>query len=845
MQKRVNKACNLVTAGAVMALLANLTSAQAATVPQSGYFIDGYFFASADVAQNPQVLVPEINGLINQDPAGLALELNGYFANYQGFMAAKPSGNLWDAFVQYAQAHTFALPPGTQQVYADGSRTVLVPDVAAAVSDFAYVQSEVVPPASGRVTLTLQQPPVATNSQGQVVSRQGTFSVSGPDSQHVTIDAQTGTLSVTAGAAYGVYTVTYRVDGVNQQTQVTVAPGAPAAVTAASSQDVALLVHKSQTLTFTVADSNGNPVPGVKVDFGVTGSLKAAGLSSSAGVTDNHGQVSVSYTDDVPGDSGTVTAAVDGGGVQGASGNITVVAIGPAQVSSSLTAPVQVTAGKAQDVAFSVIDSNGDAAAGVVLDLGVTGTLQVGGLSKQQVVTDATGQAAVTYTDTRAGDTGTVVATVDGQPAVSGASAPLTVLAADPAVVTADVADAQNAALEVPLTLHFTVEDAYGNPVSGTQVDFITTLAAAQLSALQAVTDSSGRVSVNVTDPAAESGTVTATVHGTNLQASTGTLSFAAQLQVNPAAAQKVTVSQPQTVTFTLTDGQGQPLAGMKLDFGVTGTLKAAGLSATSAVTDSRGQASVTYTDATAGDSGSVTATLDGTQLAQPSGTLTVVAVGPSAIATDVTEPVNLTAGQPLTVHFTVTDQNGNPRASVGLNVSTTGTLPASGLSKTLVTTDTTGTASVTFTDTKAGDTGTVVATAANDNTVQQATGTITVEAGPVSASQSTVSGPANPVQAGTGNVSLTVTVADQYGNPIGGLGQDAFAVSSDDLGAGANGVLAVTGVTESAAAPGTYSVVATDEDTNGGSAQTLTVSVRGTALAQTASVTVESAPQG
>ncbi|MCL6592792.1 MAG: hypothetical protein K6T31_02340, partial [Alicyclobacillus sp.] len=72
------KKLNLATASAILGLLSAMTTANAAVNPpsQNGYYIAGYFFASSDVAADPSLL-QQINTLLQQNPNGLVLELNG------------------------------------------------------------------------------------------------------------------------------------------------------------------------------------------------------------------------------------------------------------------------------------------------------------------------------------------------------------------------------------------------------------------------------------------------------------------------------------------------------------------------------------------------------------------------------------------------------------------------------------------------------------------------------------------------------------------------------------------------------------------------------------------------
>ena len=144
-----------------------------------------------------------------------------------------------------------------------------------------------------------------------------------------------------------------------------------------------------------------------------------------------------------------------------------------------------------------------------------------------------------------------------------------------------------------------TVVNTQGQPMADTPVTFSVSSASgsAAVSPQSAVTNSQGQAFASVNDQTAETVTVTASASG--VSGSTG-IQFNAP---SPAAVQVATVSgtvyagQTDQVTATITNSQGQPMAGIQVGFSVTGP---ATVNPQSAVTDSQGQAFTTISDQTA-----------------------------------------------------------------------------------------------------------------------------------------------------------------------------------------------------------------------------------------------------
>jgi hypothetical protein len=93
------------------------------------------------------------------------------------------------------------------------------------------------------------------------------------------------------------------------------------------------------TLTATVTDANGNPVPGETVTFAFLTNTSGAALSSPSGATDSNGQVTVQYTAGSTGGADTVRALATSTSVAGST-SITVTTSAGGGPAPSATGPV-------------------------------------------------------------------------------------------------------------------------------------------------------------------------------------------------------------------------------------------------------------------------------------------------------------------------------------------------------------------------------------------------------------------------------------------------------------------------------------------------------------------------
>src|SRR3954464_8048978 len=231
-------------------------------------------------------------------------------------------------------------------------------------------------------------------------------------------------------------------------------------------------------------------------------------------------------------------------------------------------------------------------------------------------------------------------------------------------------------------------------------------------------------------------------------------------------------------LTVTLVDEDGNPVAA---DADVTVSLSTAGnVSVPSTVTIHAGTVSATVDLVAANQIGSVTvtATLDADQA---STTVTVLAGPPSAatsslVASETTVIADGTSQITLTV--TVEAAFGNPVAGTAVTLSASGSSNTFGAISGI--TDVFGVFSTTLASTL-GQTETVTAT---EGGIQESTTVTFVATGgvPSAATSSLVASPATVNADGASQTTLTVTVEDEFGNPVAGTAVTLSASGSGNF---------------------------------------------------------------
>lgn len=160
---------------------------------------------------------------------------------------------------------------------------------------------------------------------------------------------------------------------------------------------------------FTVLAADGNPIPGVEVQFGAaTSSGPAAGnfasFQSLFAFTNPRGQTSAVVTGQKAGSTGEITAEVPVGSpvATGQTGILTVVPGAPATISASFPAgaSTDLFAGSSQPVTFTVYDREGNPVPNTAVTFGVaglTGYVSRGGVPASSGKTNSSGSLTVTY----------------------------------------------------------------------------------------------------------------------------------------------------------------------------------------------------------------------------------------------------------------------------------------------------------------------------------------------------------------------------------------------------------------------------------------------------------------
>ncbi len=422
--------------------------------------------------------------------------------------------------------------------------------------------------------------PVVTTGSGGTASSTYTLP---PTAQTVTISAtstgySTATFTETATANVQVLTAT---SGNNQTGPV----GTPL----------------PNPLTVT-ATSNGNPVSGVTVTFSDAGA--GGSFGTPVVTTGSNGTASTTYT---PGTSGTITVTVSASGYTSATFTETA-------TTNSLVLGVcggnnqTGSVGATLPTALCVSATNNG-----VLTSGVSVTFSdggAGGTFSSPVVTTATsGKASTKYTLPATPQTVTVTASAPGYTSITytetATSNVVTTL-----VVSSGGKQTGTVGTTLPLPIVFTAKNSSGKVVSGASISFDDGGVGGSFNPTTSVTNSKGQASTYYTLPTVAKASITVTASDGSVSAKTQERSVAGAatnfsiVSGNNQSANPNTLL-PKKLVVLLTDQYNNPIGGTTVTFtdnGAGGTF-----SATTPLTGSNGQASVSYT--TGSQAGTVTIT--------------------------------------------------------------------------------------------------------------------------------------------------------------------------------------------------------------------------------------------
>lgn len=367
------------------------------------------------------------------------------------------------------------------------------------------------------------------------------------------------------------YTATFG-DALTRTVEVTFLPGAPDAAKStfkATPSSVAADGTTAATLSATINDANGNPIPDVVVAFATTGDAQ---LSGPEAISDANGVASVTTTSS---QAGVVTFTASFGPSLKRSLNVTFLAGQPSAANSTFTSDGNsAEADNRQELTFTatVKDSQGNILSGVPVEFTATGSGNT--FTPASAQTDANGKAVTTLKSSKA-EPKKVTATFSdvtkavnvtfraGRPVTSGSK-----LVASKGTATADGTDS--------VTFTVTLRDALGNVAANEVVDFTVTGSDNTLVPARATSSVEGIATTTLTATKAEPKNVTATFGDAQ------TLNASATFKAGPAdttttslktSASSVAANgtSAATVTATVRDLHGNPLVGLPLSFSVSG----------------------------------------------------------------------------------------------------------------------------------------------------------------------------------------------------------------------------------------------------------------------------------
>ena len=604
-----------------------------------------------------------------------------------------------------------------------------------------------------------------------------------PATQSVTTDASGRAQFSYSSTVAGTVTVLAAVNGSRQSTDTAFIPDAATAGVASGSLVVLSNGARADgvstnTVRATVRDANGNPVAGQTVSFSADNGASA----SSTGVSNAQGYVTATVTSVTAGDS-VVTATLNAG-----SESVTVSFVADPGTATIAAGDLTVTADNAtangtgaNRVQAVVKDDQNNPVSG----LGVVFTLDNGAQpNTRTVVTDGSGMAALSFTNTTAGIT-TVTASAGNSRSVD------TTFVADTATlrvtglaVTEDGAIANGGDTNA---VRATVSDAHGNPVSGAAVGFTTTNGATV--SPTGTTGADGTVTVTLTSSTSGVSTVTADANGSRQSADVNFVSDqstadirngALTLPVDGSVADGTAVNRASAL---VTDANGNSVSGVDVVF----TLSNGVLPNTQTVrTDASGVAELDFTSTHAGPV-TVMATVRGNvhtvagSFIADGGTAGIG--NPGAGLTTETDDAIANGTATNSVEATVTDANGNPvsgavvnfSADNGATIAATGTTGADGTVTQTLTSLTAGISTVTATHNGSSATTITefVADSGNLNPSRSALGAV----------------PSTIVADNAATSAVTLTLKDANGNPVSGqtvtfsstLANSVFGVVTDN----------------------------------------------------------------
>ncbi|MDM2942655.1 Ig-like domain-containing protein [Citrobacter sp. Cm038] len=585
----------------------------------------------------------------------------------------------------------------------------------------------------------------------------GTASLAGPTSTTDTSGQAVMTLTDAKAETVNV-TVTVSVSGATQTKTTTFVADTDTAVvsTLVINQDGSVANGSAaNTATATVLDANNNPVAGAAVVWSADKGTVRFGTQDT---TDANGHVSVTFTDTVA-ETTQITATL-GGSSQTEPSQFVADAATAVVSTLVINQDGSVANGSAANTATAtVLDANNNPVAGAeVVWSADKGTVRFG----TQGTTDANGHVSVTFTDTVA-ETAQITATLGGssQTEPSKFVADATTAVVSTLIINQDGSVANGSAAN---TATATVLDANNNPVAGAAVVWSADKGTVNFGT-QGTTDANGHVSVTFTDTVAETAQITATLGGSSQTEPSKFVGDAATATLTLLPDHSGSIADgiaTNGVTAMVVDALNNPIAGAIVTWTVDKST--AKLSVSSGVTDSSGKTSLTYTD-TVAEHVEITATLEnGSSKVQ--GSTFVADASTARIGSIVIDPDNSPANGASKngVAVTVVDANGNPVG--GLRVALSASSNTVEFSSKFTSTNQSGVASATFTDTVAE---TISVTAGLDNGSAKSQNSHFVGDAATAVVSTLVINQDGSVANGSAANTATATVLDANNNPVAG----------------------------------------------------------------------------
>jgi adhesin/invasin len=535
----------------------------------------------------------------------------------------------------------------------------------------------------------------------------------------------------------------------------------------------------TSTITITLRDQFSNPVPGETPTFDAT---DTGGTNNYSGcsVTDASG-VSTCTMRSTMAEIKTLAITTP---VAKSDGMVTFTPGGASVANSSITGTSPVTADgtTTSTVTITLLDAFMNPIVGETPTFTATNTDSTNGYSLCSA-TNASGVSTCTLTSTRA-ETKILEITAP----ISKSDGTVIFEPGAPAVATSTISGTgpveANGVATSAITI--TLLDAFSNPVPGVTPTFTATDTGSTNSpSACSVTDASGVSTCTLSSERAEVKTLSI---ATPINKADGTVSFTsgavsvANSTINGSGPVTANGVDTSTVTIELFDAFMNPVAGITPTFIATNSGTTNGYGGCSA-TDASGASTCTLTSERA-----ETKTLEITSPISKTDGSVVFEAGPAAVA-----PSTITGSGPVladgtstsTITITLLDQFSNPVAAVTPTFTATDT-GATNTYNGCSASDASGVSTCTMTSERAEVKTLTIATP-----ISKVDGTVTFNAGAAAVATSTITGSGPVVADGVQTSTITITLLDQYSNPVAGETPTFSATDGD--GSNAQGACSVS----------------------------------------------------